>query len=192
MINNGHYLGQSNNFKIFEITQQRLDEIAAQQYSYFKYCKANYLEFKLGRCYSPSNEELTEIRETLHEQRAQVRIKYDHGFENLFKSVRALEFDTTGMFIIDDLPMSLLFDPQTSNLEEMKFNHQWNTNNNLTNHLQDTFNEFEREYMQLQTELNEQGKQIKQLQKITHYQEIIIPQDAEGGIRGPRFIQTDC
>ena len=41
------------------------------------------------------------------------------------KHSQNLEFEAVSMFIIDDLPMSTLLVQQTSNLQEIKFNHQW-------------------------------------------------------------------
>lgn len=52
------------------------------------------------------------------------------------------------MFIMDKLPLNILFDKKISQLHTITFNHDWGACENRKQYLQTAINQFEEKYLQ--------------------------------------------
>ena len=164
MINNTKYLKQSNNFKTFIVDNERFDQLTQSQYSFFKYSKATTLEFENTSHVSIDhrNEEVDEFFDNLQNQWRKIEAIDRNGdiFDNIFKSIKSLEFQSDGMALLGKMPVRILFDDE-SQLETIKFNHYWSNDDPIfTKYTQYQFmvQEFEENYESFKYDIEQQGK----------------------------------
>ena len=185
MINNTSYLNLSNNFKLFLISNKRLNQMSQTQYSFFKYCKTRnvLLDCVSSWCLSSDKEQIEDYATNLRWEweNAKIVSKNDGWLENMFRSVETLSLNVDGMFLLDKLPIELLFDPNESHLNEMSFSHYWNQSDER--YLKEYIENFEREYLNIQDKLGKQGKEMRSLTNATHY-------DFDTGSEGPSYISV--
>ena len=189
MINNLSYLKKTKNFKTFELDNKRFDQIIESKYSFYKYSQTNIMEMTLdvlGSVDEETNQNVTEFVSEIHSkwEKAKSIDKYDgYWLTNLFKSIKSLTLlADLAMALLNKLPLKILFDSQ-SQLERFVISHYWNGTGKF-GHLQQAIDDFEKEYLQLKENFQQQGKKVKKLQCL----ECVTPADLR--ITGPRYIET--
>ena len=180
MINNTSYLSQCNVFKHFVMTKKRLDQMKQQQYSFFKYSKANQLISNLlTDCYVSTNyclgydpaellvDCMNDFNTTMNEMKKMG--SYDNWWTSLFKSISILDIGSSTNVgpLLSQLPIDILFNPHSneSHLRTIQLSH-FATRSRAWN---EYMNDFEDQYLQCQKKWQQQGSlKIKSLQCVKH------------------------
>ena len=193
MVNNLSYLKQSNNFEYFILNDARFDQMCDAKYSFYKYSQANTLKINVSGLEEVDDETHSSVTQYINKTQSKwetvkyIDKCYDHWLTNLFKSIKSLELcDDTTMWLLDKLPLKILFDPQ-SHLESLTIDHYWNSEGNF-GHLQKAIDEFERQYLELKQNYQQQGKKIKKLQRLVYGDGC---SDADERTTGPRYIEAE-
>ena len=83
-----------------------------------------------------------------------------------------------GLFLLNQFPLEILFDPAQSRLRSIKIDHTWNLDDREDGRkrLQQKFDEFESEkkYLCLKKEFDQHSKKIKILESMYHYDKMIV------------------
>ena len=173
IINNSSYLKQSNNFKIFTITPETMNQMLNTKTSFYKYSFCHTLI--LENAYDDVRLDIDELEEKLNQ--IQTDGNCNEYMSNMFKSIKSLECDGYGSLLLQTLPLEQLFDPNKSQLLKIVLKHGWNAEENIYSYVDDYneyLNEFERKYLDIKESLIRQGKNIKMLDCIKHSTEIEI------------------
>ena len=168
MINNLSYLKQTNNFKRFEINNKRWKQIIDPKYSFYKYSQSKVLVImfnEINNNHERTTESIGKIQ-SKWEQAGHIAKRNGDWLINLFKSIESLIlYEDATMTLLNKLPLDILFDEQ-SKFQSLTIDHYWNDNN--SDHLQKTINEFENQYLQLKQKYFQENKKIKKLKQIEH------------------------
>ena len=169
IINNSLYVNQSNTFKTFNLTPQRLDEMVETQISFYKYSKATTL--KIGG-FEPTKgvirsflseeaqyEQDIETKWQKAEKMSNYNINCDKWLVNMFKSIKSLQVDKHGSLLLSKLPLGIIFDPIESNLE--KIDNYEQTKGNI--------GKFADEYTRVKNKFDNQGQKIRVLKRNRFY-----------------------
>ena len=177
MINNTSYLMQCDNFKQFIITKKRLCQMRQERYSFFKYSKANRLEFWL------TTQDYHDEKNVFDEKRLLVAVingfettmnemkkigSYDNWWTSLLKSISTLDISTGTNIgaLLYVMPIEKLFDPNESHLKKIELVHFIPCGRGLA--WNNYMNKFEEKYLQFKKNLEKKGLKIKSLQCIKH------------------------
>ena len=162
IINDTLYLNQCNNFQTFYLTDERLEQISEGKYSFFKYCKAERLHIKSAATVS-KNSKISRIDKFVNG----LRDKWDKAskcwkrqgwYEIIFRSIKKLEINEDAMFLLDKIPVELLFDPEISSLEIIEeLNYYWYSND--IKWLKNIMDQFGDKYLNFQNKLVEKRKE---------------------------------
>ena len=163
MINSTSYLNVSNNFKTFTIKDETLDQMSQTRCSFFKYSKAKHLRLQCDSedwlCIDGGDSNQYTIKMRSQWEKAMITVKNEGWFDSMWKSIARLDMGQDGMGLVDKLPIELLFDPHESHLNEIQFFHHWNEHLMITQYI----SQFEKEYLNIQHKLEQQGKQMRKL-----------------------------
>ena len=168
--NNLPYLNQSNNFKIFDLTQNRLSQMAKTQekkYDFFKYSTAKTFIFSDVDWLEYATHLDTFVRrfETKWKKVQAGNVDDNKWLTNMWKSIKSLNLGIDGTILFYALPIDILFNPNESQLETVTLNHFWHSQSDYCNQL---YNKFEQQYLDLKNKFENQGKQIQVLKCIKH------------------------
>ena len=184
MINNSLYLNQSNNFKTFELTNNRLIRMNRLQNSCFKFCKAQTLIIELSPDKNPSTiEYMGKIWHRIWHVEQNIS-GLGTWLPSLFRSIKSLNVHGNSVFILNQLPLNILFDSRVSQLENIEIDHRGTKKSGTITNL---MNEFETKYLQLKQEFENQGKQLQKLKHVVH----VYPH-SNPHVKFPRCIETQC
>ena len=192
MINNTSYLNKCNNFKTFEITKKRLQQICNSQCSFYKYCKADILKYEF---YDPdpnnnpnaTDEDLANIFLNEHvplwnKAYVQMTSSYNNWYINLMESIRLIQFNQFSTLMMDMMfPVDILFDAKRSHLEGICLDHY----NDGWKPWKQCMNTFENKYLNLRNQLKQRGEKIKTLEFVNHTNDYKCHRHT---ITGPRYI----
>ena len=167
MINNTQYLKQSNNFKTFKISENRFVEMQELQRNFFKYSTANTLCLGNQDWITPK----TKSRKCKEMWRNIVGRFDNYWFGNLFTSIKSLEAIKNGRYLLNFVPVEILFDSNKSQLEGMVLDCKDISSCNCK--------KFEKKYKNLEKRFEEQGKKIKVLryvkyQSVPHVKNVVL------------------
>ena len=156
IVNNTSFLNQCYNYDTFVLTDKILNQMVSQECSYFKYSKASELgmwlcmKAGLGHKEAQKRKAMNEFVNLWGE--AKIQWKKQGWFESIFQSIKILKFDIDSMFLLDKMPLQLLFDPVKSHLETIEdlcyLNLRGDTNY-FTIYLSNTINQFTNQYQHL-------------------------------------------
>ena len=183
MVNNKSYLTKSNNFKRFEITNKRLNQMTQypSRCGLYKYCKAKDLTLKIDLAAVETRSTawkhcLTKLKKQWQKAQSEVVATDDHDNTNvnsekynwttsLFKSIKRLQFHNDSIYFLDNIPLDILFDPQyKSDLETLVF--QQNFASRDQDELLNSTNGLEKEYLKLNNRLRKTNVEIKTLKSL--------------------------
>lgn len=178
MINNTSYLKKSNNFKTFTLTEKELKQMSEPACSFFKYAKADRLiidnmsKIKVDSPMEVINNLVTTVRDMW--DKAEKQWIKEGWYKSIFTSIRTLKINADAMFLLDKLPIEIMFNPQISDLETIEeLNYYWYRNNII--HLQNIMQQFVEKYLNFKKKLNQQQLQqgeelsIKKLRSVRHF-----------------------
>ena len=170
-INNTSYLNKCNNFKTFEITKQRLKQMCDSKCSFYKYSKADVLQFELCEPDRSGFDEMNRLANDFlreHEplwNNAHKKISNSNWYINLMKSIRLIKFNAYSSLFLDKLPVDILFDPKQECRLEGVFLDHFHEGLRL---FKTCINAFEKKYLNLRNKLNQRGEKIGTLEFINH------------------------
>ena len=156
IVNNLLYINQSNTFKTFDLTTQRLYQMTQKQHNFYKYSKATNLIIQNEKQSLIGKQEPAESQfET-----AKVVSGYDKWLTSMFKSIKSLKIERDGTVLLAKLPIDILFDADKtkSNLEILTvYGH------NVNGEHEANVDKFYEKYIILKKEFENQGKKIRVL-----------------------------
>ena len=185
MINNSTYLKQTKNFKTLRLYNKRLNQMIEPKYSFYKYSQASTMGVNV---LVPAEKTVTTFINETQSKWDQIKcIEKYHGYwlTNLLKSIKSLTLsaDPT-MALLPKLPLNILFDPQ-SRLNWFSINHHCNSEGKCGRHLQRAIDEFEKQYLELKEQYQQEGKKIKKLKWLEY-----SSYDADDKVTGPLYIEA--
>ena len=125
MINNTSYLNKCSNFKKFNITKKRLNEMKQSDCSFFKYSKASRLHSVVLSATDASSLTawINDLETTIN--RLKKMASYDNWLTNLFGSISILDLRYGLAAFLSQMPIDILFnsDPNISHLQEIFLGH---------------------------------------------------------------------
>ena len=165
IMNDTSYLNQSKNFQLFTLSNHQLEKIISSQeydYSFFKFCKANTLQFRCNTVVAQGYDEAA-IDESIGKLRqiwdTVEKIATKQGwYQILFKSIKKLEINADSMFLLDKMPLEFLFNAQISRLESIEeLNYYWSPQSVTgTDKFIQTINQFNEKYFNLKKKWDQQ------------------------------------
>ena len=166
IVNHSSYINQSNAFKTFDITPNRLAQMLETRYSIYKYCKATTLILK---DFNPDDDDTDSYTQQVEKtwKNVQSMTKNDEWLQILFKSIKCLKVETNGTVLLPKLPLCLMFDPITSNLNRiaLELSYAGVIQEDLQYYMwQKNIKHFEKEYTKLKNIFEFEGKKVRVLQ----------------------------
>ena len=169
IINNSCYLNQSNTFKTFILTQERLNQMTQTKYSFYKYSKAT--TFQVLNFDDTGTEDQLKLFIPEFENTWQLALsvsRYDNWLSSMFKSIKIMKLGADGTLLFYIFPVDILFDSNESQLEKIRLSHWWcgRCGGDYISYL---CNKFETKYINLKNKFNRQDKKIKVLKCLIQY-----------------------
>ena len=127
IINTLLYLRQSNNFKTFHLTLERLDQMLQKHNNFFKYSLSDTLVLSSGEHKEniKTVDKLYAFVEEFEKKWDKVRNSNNEWITNVLKSIKSLKFDHASSILLDILPVDILFNPNDSHLETIEFHQEF-------------------------------------------------------------------